>query len=79
MVHELGHALGFLHEQSRSDRDEHVVIQFQNIRSGMEGNFRKSSTRNLAPYDLSSVMHYGRDVSTCNLEVYFVVDELGDA
>ncbi|XP_070821208.1 high choriolytic enzyme 2-like isoform X3 [Chaetodon trifascialis] len=59
--HELLHALGFNHEQTRSDRDQHVRILFQNIIPGMEGNFRKIRTRNLGtPYDYNSVMHYGR-------------------
>lgn len=59
--HELLHALGFNHEQTRSDRDEHVRILLQNVISGMEFNFRKIQTRNLGtPYDYNSVMHYGR-------------------
>ncbi|XP_076591006.1 low choriolytic enzyme-like isoform X2 [Chaetodon auriga] len=59
--HELLHALGFNHEQTRSDRDQHVRILFENIIPGMQGNFRKIRTRNLGtPYDYNSVMHYGR-------------------
>ncbi|KAG5849133.1 hypothetical protein ANANG_G00106770 [Anguilla anguilla] len=59
--HELLHALGFNHEQTRSDRDQHVRILYQNIIRGQEHNFRKINTNNLGtPYDYSSVMHYGR-------------------
>jgi len=62
-IHELMHAVGFWHEQSRWDRDDYVNVYFQNIQSGMEFNFRKYNwnyIQNLsAPYDLGSVMHYG--------------------
>uniref|UniRef100_A0A3Q2PUI3 Metalloendopeptidase n=1 Tax=Fundulus heteroclitus TaxID=8078 RepID=A0A3Q2PUI3_FUNHE len=57
--HEILHALGFNHEQSRSDRDEYVWILFKNIEEGKEGNFKKKKTNNLGtPYDFNSVMEY---------------------
>ncbi|XP_053179571.1 high choriolytic enzyme 1-like [Scomber japonicus] len=57
--HEVLHALGFHHEQVRSDRDRYVRILTQNIQSGMQHNFNKVQTNNLGtPYDFNSVMHY---------------------
>jgi hypothetical protein len=55
------HAVGFLHEQNREDRDGFVTIQKQNIKSGFESNFEKApkgTTVNYAEYDYGSVMHY---------------------
>ncbi|XP_039389368.1 high choriolytic enzyme 1-like [Mauremys reevesii] len=58
--HEMNHALGFLHEQARSDRDNYVKIMWQYIMAGEQGNFGKVNSNNLGlPYDYSSVMHYG--------------------
>ena len=39
--HELGHTLGLIHEQQRSDRDSFVTILTQNIFPGDESNFVK--------------------------------------
>ncbi|XP_036443123.1 high choriolytic enzyme 1-like [Colossoma macropomum] len=59
--HEMLHALGFHHEQVRSDRNNHVIILEENIIPGKERNFRQIATNNLwTPYDYRSVMHYGR-------------------
>ncbi|XP_071351126.1 astacin-like metalloendopeptidase [Trachinotus anak] len=58
--HELIHALGFWHEQSRTDRDIYVKVNHENILDGRESNFLRLETNNLyVPYDYSSVMHYG--------------------
>uniref|UniRef100_A0A665WSZ4 Metalloendopeptidase n=1 Tax=Echeneis naucrates TaxID=173247 RepID=A0A665WSZ4_ECHNA len=59
--HEILHALGFHHEQVRSDRDNHVRILTENIQEGQERNFNKVKTNNLGtPYDFDSVMHYSK-------------------
>ncbi|NXO00385.1 ASTL metalloendopeptidase, partial [Rhinopomastus cyanomelas] len=59
--HELDHALGFLHEHSRSDRDKHVRIMWEYISPPDRPDFKKfENSRNLGlPYDYNSVMHYG--------------------
>ncbi|XP_058469934.1 meprin A subunit alpha [Solea solea] len=60
--HELLHALGFYHEQSRSDRENYVKIWWDQITEGMEHNFNKYEddfiTDLNTPYDYESIMHY---------------------
>ncbi|XP_060924549.1 high choriolytic enzyme 1-like [Limanda limanda] len=59
--HEVLHALGFHHEQVRSDRDRYVQILTENIQPGKEHNFDIEQTNNLGtPYDFNSVMHYSK-------------------
>ncbi|KAJ7379142.1 hypothetical protein OS493_017640 [Desmophyllum pertusum] len=63
-VHEIGHALGFWHEQSRPDRDNYVEIVWDNIKEDQKHNFRKYSHGSIdslgVPYDYGSIMHYGK-------------------
>jgi len=67
VAHELLHALGFWHEQSRQDRDRYVIINYQNINNSFSYNFDRlenSYTTSLSAYDYDSVMHYAaRDFS----------------
>lgn len=69
-VHELMHAAGFLHEQSRPERDDYVTILWQNIEQGMEGNFEKADKSMVTAfgisYDYGSVMHYSSDAFSAN-------------
>ncbi|HEY5909140.1 MAG TPA: M12 family metallopeptidase [Verrucomicrobiae bacterium] len=67
IAHELGHTLGFWHEQSRPDRDSYIRIETANILSGEEHNFEKQNDASFyGPYDFDSVMHYGAcDFTSC--------------
>ena len=61
-VHEFGHAVGFFHEHTRSDRDQYITVNTDNIRDGREDNFEKHRlgwTNTLGyGYDYASIMHY---------------------
>ncbi|XP_077408728.1 low choriolytic enzyme-like [Vanacampus margaritifer] len=59
--HEVLHAMGFYHEHTRSDRDRHILIHWENIQEYQKNNFDKQDTNNLnIPYDYNSILHYGK-------------------
>ncbi|GMR57834.1 hypothetical protein PMAYCL1PPCAC_28029, partial [Pristionchus mayeri] len=64
VAHELEHAFGALHVQSRSDRDNYVIIDTANIQKGTEHNFMKDPpyygqlTTYGIPYEIGSMQHY---------------------
>lgn len=61
IIHEIGHATGLWHEQSRCDRDSYVTVLTANIEVDKEHNFAKhcDDGADLGPYDYGSIMHYG--------------------
>lgn len=59
VIHEMLHAMGGDHEQTRGDRNRHVKFNWDNmIEKNAYNNFLQP-TKNDAPYDLSSIMQYG--------------------
>jgi hypothetical protein len=67
IVHELGHTLGLVHEQQRSDRTNFVTLLTNNITPGSEGNFvLLTGSQNKGAYDFLSVMHYSRNLFSIN-------------
>ncbi|KAK2703056.1 hatching enzyme 1.2-like [Artemia franciscana] len=61
-MHEIMHALGIFHEQSRADRDAFVKFNEENAIQAFVHNFDKQSLENTTyqyEYDYNSIMHYG--------------------
>ena len=67
-IHEISHALGMWHEQSRCDRDTYVRIVWENIASGYDHNFDKecAGASDVFGYDEGSIMHYGPTAFSVN-------------
>lgn len=79
--------IGLSHEQSRSDRDNYIRINFDNIEDELYDQFSKQKTRNEeAEYDYKSVMQYPSwgfsvapfekiTMSTLNPSLQYLIDE----
>jgi hypothetical protein len=60
VIHEIGHAIGLWHEQSREDRDWYITVIFDNIKPEAVDNFNQRITNgdDVGEYDYCSIMHY---------------------
>lgn len=70
VIHEIGHAIGLLHEHLRSDRDDYVIIRWENVDPERLCNFcirteekgcehcEPKRGRPVGAYDYDSIMHY---------------------
>jgi Astacin (Peptidase family M12A) len=60
IAHEICHAAGLWHEQSREDRDNFVTVNLANVQDGKAHNFDKhvADATDFGVYDYGSIMHY---------------------
>ena len=64
------HALGFIHEHSRPDRDEYIKVKYDNIKKDEWSNFQKYSLDEIdnlkEDFNFASVLLYRNDAFTKN-------------
>ncbi len=60
ILHEIGHTVGVWHEQTRSDRDTYVSVNYGAVIKASRSNFDQllDNDQQLSPYDYASVMEY---------------------
>lgn len=52
------HAIGQMHEQQRTDRDNYIEILYDNVPANQRRNFDKEDTLDRTPYDVESILQY---------------------
>ena len=57
-IHEIGHAIGLWHEQSRVDRDDYITVNYDNVKNGYDHNFKTYFERGLDGKEYSSMLDF---------------------
>ena len=60
ILHEMGHAIGLWHEQTRADRDTYLTVNYGNVIKGSWSNFNivTDNAQMLGLFDYASIMEY---------------------
>ncbi len=62
LVHEMGHAIGFEHEQTRANRNFYLTVRYDNMDKNAYSQYDQDLTQvDLLPYEYASVMQYTSD------------------
>ena len=79
-MHELGHVLGFFHEQQRPDRDDYITVDEKAI---LDSDTARQAYRKMdgyvsdlgVEYDYASIMHYSKRAFAKSGRVVFRVNK----
>jgi len=66
-IHEFGHVVGLFHEHTRHDRDNFIIVNYDNIMPNYQFDFDAPDySVDIGNYDFLSIMHYSSNAFSAN-------------